>query len=300
MRSKLFVGRMPILAVALATAAACSQAPQSPLSPSATSIVALGDSASVATLKVAAPVPMSPIGGATIEGRKPTFVFANSAGRFIVPGENGVYEIEVYGPNGGLVVRHSVDGNPGGGTSLTHPEDLAWESTFTWRVRKTLEGASGPWSDTVSFRTPDEPKAKLGFAIPASCGAQNPPNGNRLACAYDVSLLSSEWPGCRSGSGVRCHRYTRHLAAALATGDPRWGLITKNANEQQCTWDSCGQSVRGGYGEDVVSFDRGGGGFNWEGWDVVVGAGAPGAQANWTRLDGRRPGNNWAPVPPFP
>lgn len=300
MRSKLFDGRLPVLALVLAFATACSQTPQSPVAPSAMMGGVLSDTASGATLKVNPPVPLSPIGGEVLAGRKPTFLFANAAGRFIVPGQ-GQYRIELYrGEN--LVNAIMVDADMAGGTSYAYPEDLAWETAFQWRTRLELEGAAGPWSELASFSTPVEPRATLPFAIPASCGAQSPPTGNRIACASALTLVSPEWPGCRSGSGVRCHRYTRHLAASLAFFEPRWGLITKNGGEQQCTWDSCGQSVRGGYGEDVVAFDHSGtgGGFNWEGWDTVVGAGAPGANANWVRLSSRRGGNNWAPVPPFP
>ena len=291
--------RLPALAVALATAAACSQAPQSPLSPSASAGVAMSDTVSGATLKVDPPIPISPIGGATIDGRKPAFVFANSAGRFVIP-DQGTYHIELYNQGGTLIAELQTGSDPSGGTSYQFPNDLDWEQNFSWRVRLEVEAAFGPWSAAASFRTPDEPRSLLPFAVPAACGPQSPPNGNRIACAGAVATVSPEWPGCRSGSGVRCHRYTRHLAAALAVGDPRWGLITKNPNEQQCTWDSCGQSVRGGYGEDVVAFRHGPGDFDWEGWDTVVGAGAPGAQANWTRLSSRRGGNFWAPVPAFP
>lgn len=280
--------------------AACSQSPGSLVSPSAVAGPALADTAPAATLKVSPPIPVSPVGGVTIEGRKPTFIFQNAAGKFVAP-DQGVYEVELYGPGETLIARHGVPGDPGGGTSIAHPEDLAWETTFTWRVRLTLAGAASEWSAPASFRTPDEPKAgNLPFEVPASCGPRTPPTGDRSQCARDVASVSPEWPGCRAGSGVRCHRFTRHLAAALATGDPRWGLITKNPNEQQCSWDACGPSVRGGYGEDVVAFRHGPSDFDWEGWDVVTGAGAPGANVNWTRLSSRRPGNNWAPVPPFP
>jgi len=292
------LGRLPVLALALATAAACSQAPQSPLAPSATTGAVLSDTSSGATLKVNPPVPMSPIGGQVLNTRKPTFIFANSSGRFVVPGQ-GQYRIELYRGDA-RINEIGVDADPSGGTGFAYPTDLAWETQYTWRVRLEVEGAAGPWSEAASFSTPVEPKATLPFAVPASCGAQSPPTGNRIACAQAVALVSPEYPGCRSGSGVRCHRYTRHLAASLATSDARWGLITKNANEQQCTWDSCGQSVRGGYGEDVVAYRHGPSDSNWEGWDTVVGAGAPGANANWTRLSSRRAGNDWAPVPPFP
>jgi hypothetical protein len=300
MRNTLFAGRLPILAVALATAAACSQAPQSPTSPSAALGGALADSHGGATLKVAAPVPISPTGGVTIDDRKPVFIFQNAAGLFVLPDSFGVYEVEVFGPNGGLVARHSVPGDPGGGTSLAYDDDLEWETNYTWRVRKTLDGAAGPWSAPASFRTPDEPAAILGFDIPASCGPIAEPMSNRLGCVHEIGVLSDYWADCTGrGDKVACHRFTRQVAAALAVGDPRWGLITKNPGDFQCTWDRCWSGDGSGYGEDVVAFHYGPGPANWEGFDIIVAAGLKGASMGWARLEGKRPGNHWAPVPPF-
>jgi hypothetical protein len=299
MGSRTTLACLPLAALALAAATACSETPQTPLSPSASAGSSLADMTEVADLKVQPPVPIAPANGVVLTNRRPALHFQNSAGSFQAGHIAGQYRIELYRGDT-LVGEFGVEADPAGGTTFTIGTDLAWETTYRWRVRLETGGAAGPWSTFAEFRTPDEPRATLPFAVPASCGPQTPPNGNRIACVIDVALASPEWPGCASGSGVRCHRYTRHLAAALAVGDPRWGLITKNPNEQQCTWDSCGQSVRGGYGEDVVAFRHGPGDFDWEGWDVVVGAGAPGAQANWTRLSSRRAGNFWAPVPPFP
>ena len=198
--STVSISRLPVLAIALAAAAACSQGPDSPLSPSATAGAILSDTASGATLKVEAPVPLDPIGGAVVDDRKPVFRFSNSVGRFVVPGQ-GTYRIELYRGEE-LISEMGVSSDPAGGTSHAYPTELDWESNYSWRTRLELEGAAGPWSETVTFSTPVEPKATLGFAVPASCGPQSPPNGNRLGCAADVALVSSEWAGCRGGSGV--------------------------------------------------------------------------------------------------
>lgn len=75
-------------------------------------------------------------------------------------------------------------------------------------------------------------------------------------------------------------------------------MISKNPGDTQCTMDVCGYLNGEGYGEDVVAYlpehnDRN----RWIGFDVVGGAGAPGATVNWARLSTIRPGNQWVPVP---
>ncbi|MDP2319537.1 MAG: hypothetical protein Q8O42_09405 [Acidobacteriota bacterium] len=262
----------------------------------------LSDTAGTARLKAAAPIPLSPIGGQVLDDRKPTFAFQNAAGLFVALG-HGEYRIELYRGDAPTDTI-GVAADPSGGTGLAYSVDLAWDTAYTWRVRLEVEGAAGPWSEAASFSTPKEPIPepvnKLGFVVPASCGRIANPMSNRLACAHEVSQLTDDYAACQAGSGVRCHRFTRKLAAALAVGDPNWGLITKNPGEQQCTWDSCGRTVSGGLGEDVVAYRYGPSDSNWQGYDVMVSAGIPGAHVSWNGIDGRRAGNNWIPVPPFP
>lgn len=292
--------RLSMAAVALVTAAACSQAPQSPLAPSAAVGGSLANEA-VATLKVTPPVPESPRDGVRIDNRRPVFRFANAAGRFVVPAQ-GVYEIALMDASGAVIARYAVDGDPGGGTSFTQPTDLAWERDYSWRVRFTLEGAASEWSGAVTFRTPDEPRARLPFPIPAACGAVADPTGDRSACIAAVSLVSPQWPSCRGGNKVACFRFTWHAAAALAAADQRYGMLTKNPGDTQCNWNWCGHGDGTGLGEDVVTYlpPGAGVGSGWVGWDIVGGAGAPGATAHWARLTARRPGNQWIAVPPLP
>ncbi|MEW6319912.1 MAG: hypothetical protein AB1635_02365 [Acidobacteriota bacterium] len=278
---------------------ACSGTPQTPLSPSTGMPDGLASSHG-AGLKAAPPGTVSPSGGATIEGLRPTFSWTPASGRHAQL-SGLTYRLLVMNAAGDPVAERTTTG-----TSLEADSDLAYATTYSWQVRAELEGQATDWSGTATFRTPDPPPPPtppagvLPFVVPASCGPRSPATGDRSQCAVDVAAVSPAWPACRAGSGTNCHRYARHLAAALATGDPKWGLITKNPGEQQCSWDACGRSVSGGYGEDVVAYRHGPTDFDWEGWDVVLGAGGPGANVNWTRLSSRRPGNNWAPVPPFP
>jgi hypothetical protein len=276
------------------TVGACSGTPSTPTGPSAAAGGTTTAAADGSTLKVTAPELLAPINDARVDTARPTLFWSASSGTFAAVAPT--YEVQV-SQGGAVVYSVVVDGTSHEVTSDTQPD-----TAYTWRVRGRVDASFGPWSATGSFVSPVTPAAgaNLPFAVPASCGPRTPPTGDRSQCAFEVAQLSPDFGRCRGGSGVGCHRFSRHLAAALATGDPRWGLITKNPGEQQCSWDACGGGVRGGYGEDVVAFRHGPGDFDWEGWDTVTGAGAPGANANWARLPSRRGGNNWAPVPPFP
>jgi hypothetical protein len=175
--------------------------------------------------------------------------------------------------------------------------ELKWETTYRWRARAELGDAYGPWSVVSEFRTPEEPRARLGFEIPPSCGAIPNPPGDRTQCLLAMAIASPHWGACQGGSGVGCHRFTRNVAQALAIGDPNWGLISKNPQEQQCTWFRCGSLSGEGYGEDIVAYRSGTGCSDWWGFDIVVGAGARGAIPAWSPVPGRRAGNCWAPAP---
>lgn len=126
----------------------------------------------------------------------------------------------------------------------------------------------------------------------------DPYNLNERATVESTWASSPNRAGCEGGSGVACHRFVREVASALAASDPRWGLITKQSGQQQCTMDACGPNVQNGYGEDVVAFlPTGAPNSDWFGFDIVAGAGAPGARTDWNGPLPRRAGNNWAPVP---
>ena len=136
------------------------------------------------------------------------------------------------------------------------------------------------------------------------CGARANPTDNRLECARSVAARSAHWRACSHlGDDVACHRYAREVAAALASAEPHqgwgWGLISKPRGQRQCSLTECGPEVRGlGYAEDAIAYlpegeDR----KHWIGFDVVGGAGAPGASTNWNGPLPRREDNLWVPVP---
>ena len=136
------------------------------------------------------------------------------------------------------------------------------------------------------------------------CGARDNPTDNRLECARSIAARSIHWRACRDlGNDVACHRYAREVATALARAEPRqgwgWGLISKPRGQRQCSLTECGPEVRGpGYAEDAIAYlPQGEDRKHWIGFDVVGGAGAPGASLHWHGPLPRREDNLWVPLP---
>jgi hypothetical protein len=287
--------------VCVLTAAGCSGGAETMLSPSAIPIGSAMANADGSTIKVDPPRDLSP-NGSRVDSRRPTLSFTNPTDHFTDVQQQ--YEIEVQNAAGDVVYTGQAT-ESGGTTSYTLSRDLAGGTTYWWRARVRIGDQTGPWSEGfATFDTPsgpvsaapgpNVPTGNLPFPVPAECGPFGP--GDRTACVIAMTAVSPWWAACAAGSGTNCHRFTRTVALALATHDPRWGLLTKNPGEQQCTWNACGPGNGSGYGEDVVVHLDGG---TLRGWDIVSGAGAPGARAGWSRLEAFRAGNHWAPVPPL-
>jgi hypothetical protein len=256
------------------------------------------------------PVPVSPVGGQTTASAAPNFVLTNGA----VSGPAGTveYRVEVARDQGfvqmagaGAAVRSA------GGTTTVNVGGLPAAATLYWRARGSDGKVTSAWSATQSFRTPSAPTPGPGPAPgPPSqqCGPQSL-GADRSACVQAVAATSAEWPQCVQGNGVACHRFTREVARALAAGDPRWGLLGKGSGQWQCTAAVCGGLGGEGFGEDVVAYclnpatcqNRNGndGRTDWQGFDIVVGAGLPGASVSWQVLPQvwNRGNNFWSPVP---
>jgi len=133
---------------------------------------------------------------------------------------------------------------------------------------------------------------------PGACGARANPNDNRLECARQIAADSANWAACSTrGDNPACHRYVREVTRALAAGNPRWGLISKPRGQQSCSATACGPDV-GGYGQDVAAYRPDGADTSeWIGFDLVAGAGAPGATVIWNGPLPRRADNLWVRLP---
>ena len=281
--------------VCILTMTGCSGTPETLLSPTSADSADAALNPDGSNLKVTAPSGLGPR-GITVDSLRPTLTFTNAVGRFVTVGLS--HEIEIVDANGNVVYTRII-GESATASSHTLESDLTYSDNFFWRVRARLGNNVGPWSEWAEFRTLDRPgppqpaPGSLPFPVPEACGPFGP--GDRSACVAAMTAVSPWWAACQGGSGTNCHRFTRSVAAALASFDPGWGLLTKNPGEQQCTWNACGPGNGSGYGEDVVVHLDGAG--TLRGWDIVGGAGAPGARAGWARLEAFRPGNHWAPVP---
>ena len=273
------------------TLASCTSEPNTPLTPSGTTNHNAAATPDGSTLKAGAPAGLSPNGG-TVDSRRPIVSFNNASGRFASVGFS--YDLEVYHEGGALAYSRTALGQGTGSTSHEIETDLAFATTYQWRVRARLDTEVGPWSGLASFRTPDPPVAtptagRLPFPVPEACGPGDP--SNRFACVAAMAALSSEWQLCRAGVGVGCHRFTREVIFALSQSDPNWKAITAGPGGHGCNCFGCGTSDGSFFREDTTVY-----GGNRV-FDMIVGAGGPAPSVNWSPVPGPRAGDIPADAP---
>ena len=247
------------------------------------------------TLKVSAPSGLLPASGTTVDSRRPTLSWSSASGTYVFANP-AMYDLQVL-VNGATIADIAVTG-----TTYAATTDLEPDTTYTWRVRARMDTNVGPWSATASFTTPKQliPRSvyPLPFSSPGSCGLQPNQPTDRSACARDVAGQSTEWAACRTGNHVACFRFNRQVAQALAANDPRWGMISKNPGDTQCTLERCGQLGGEGYGEDVIAYLPTHDDTNrWIGFDIISGTGGPTPGIQWNPITQIRAGNRWVPVP---
>jgi hypothetical protein len=140
MPRKLFLASMAIAAAAL-TSAACGDDP-APTNPTP------APSTGAATLKVSAPVVVSPSGGSTLNTRTPTLTLRPSTGTYV--SQSVSYEVQVLTTGGEVVYARTVAGgvtNGQGTISHTVETPLALRASYRWRARAVSGSTPGPWSD---------------------------------------------------------------------------------------------------------------------------------------------------------
>lgn len=263
--------------------AACSQSPQSPVSPS---IAAGGDTTANpdgSTLKVTAPALVSPADGAVTEDVRPTVTFSNSTGKFASVAL--AYLVQVFDGAGNVIAELPVAQDPSGQTSLGAGSDLNHDTEYRWRVRAQLSGDAGPWSPTWSFRTP--PRVALG----AIDGAVGPPRSIGIGEAVDIIMTIYDAGRYHIGRGAQradMNIYLENAVAAIHYGHPKWNPRGPDSN--WCIKD-------GGAGrpqsDDVIVLCS-----SRDAWDLVGGIGGPNpvwATTYIGRLD--RSQNVYAPNP---
>jgi hypothetical protein len=247
-----------------------------PASPAATPAGLLGNNPDGSTLKVTTPVHQSPTNFFELDDLRPVFHFTAAQGRHVQVTLG--HEVEVQTETGQHVRSVPV---VAGATQVTYPGDLDMATTYRWRVRAAYQGHVGPWSGFAMFVTRSIP-----LVTPETLEA--------YLFEFAAGPGNAEWSGCAGGSGTACFRFVWDLVESMnPTCDPNsWGLLSKNPGEWQCTRSQCGSLGGDGFGEDIVTH----GGFSpILLWDVIVGAGAPGAALGASPIprDARRPGNEW-------
>jgi hypothetical protein len=140
-------------AVALATAVACGSGEKSsnPVSPTTAGTVDEANAgAGGETLKVTAPTPLTPANGSTINTFGPTLRVTPSTFKFQGAGAI-THRFQLL--NGSTVIAEFTTA----GASWV-PSNLQNKTTYGWHVRGEQGPRYGPWSDTWTFTTPDQPE----------------------------------------------------------------------------------------------------------------------------------------------
>ena len=135
-------------AVLLTLSVACSKQSAAPVSPSSAKPAAVTETSgpSGETLKISAPVPISPINDAVLDGADATLVCSAPTGKY--EGTTLAFDFELYDSNNVKVRTEVVNG------TTWVVRGLDFEGHYTWRVRGTSDDAYGPWSTFGSFTTP--------------------------------------------------------------------------------------------------------------------------------------------------
>lgn len=252
--NKLFGFAMAALA---ATTLACSQGATPPTSPGAASLTGTAAGPDGSTLKVDAPVPMSPVGGVELDDNDPDLVIANVDGRF-VQGLPLQYVFEVH-RRGELIYRSNpVSPGADGRTSHETAVLLNFDEDYTWRAYAVYQGARSPMSNTAAFRTfnrfgvscahiGNEPgivecrRAQYG-TIPHD---ELPEFLRKVA--YDLNRAGMEhrpYGVLIKTTGNNCHGYSCDIiCSGQGSGQRQWDVLIDEDEAQIPVWNRVGDSV---------------------------------------------------------
>lgn len=151
-----------LLALASLTAAACSSSSPSDASPTAPTPAPSPSVTTPAKPSLAAPVPASPLTGATVD-KRPSLTVANAARTGTVNGEiTYTFEIADNAAFNPVAVSTSVP-EGSGQTTATLTSDLAAGKTYYWRAtaNDAADGVTSPSSDAQTITTVNPTQAAL-------------------------------------------------------------------------------------------------------------------------------------------
>lgn len=147
--------------------------------------------------KLDPPTPLSPIGGAKVDGLEPSFRFKNAQRAGPVGFVTYIVDIARNDSftQGVATYTGGEQNGASGDTSVTVVSPLPDDSTLFWRVR-AYGAVNGDWSKTQFFRTPSAPSP------PAGGGGGGGVGGNPGTCAsssgdYIVNCISQKYPSYR-------------------------------------------------------------------------------------------------------
>jgi hypothetical protein len=235
--------------------AACSGTPGTPTSPSAAADGTTTAAADGSTLKVTAPVLVSPENGVRVETPGPVLQWQNSTARFV----GGIalnYELEVR--LGGNVVHTATVPESAGSTQYT-PPDGEYDTAYTWRVRARQDGSVGPWSPPSTFTTPEQPTAGGPVGAPRTIDINEA-----------VAIIRAIYDAGRYDIGSRSTREQRNLYLEIATAALHYGHGKWNPRGPDGNW--CiknGGPGRPQADDVIVRCDT------RDAWDLVLSIGGP-------------------------
>jgi hypothetical protein len=136
-------------------ASACSRQSASVSAPTGSASVNLAVNPDGSSLKVGAPIPVSPVNGARFDALATvTLVLTNSTGVY-ASGVALEYRFEVLNTNGALVHTSPTVAQGSGQTRYVLPGDiLEGDVPYTWQARAVYQGIAGPVSTRASFFAP--------------------------------------------------------------------------------------------------------------------------------------------------
>ncbi len=249
------------LAALIGLTLACTGNPADSVSPSAgggprgTNAAADGS-----TLKVSAPVAVSPI-----NGTKPAFgtelVITNSTLQFAPGAVPLQYRFEIYDSAGATRIYQSplVPAGAGGTTSHSPSANLTVDQTYTWWARAEYQGAVGPW-----------PKEKAKFIAAQSVGfirnneIYDPLiNGTTVGTVYgpvtwlpgvgvrlDSEYSYIEYPLSQPLEGGEYSAFLSNISIISSTEDPKYRALTMrqgqaamNDNPYRATFEKRGNGA---------------------------------------------------------
>lgn len=212
---------------------------------------------------IEAPAALSPVGGAVIDGTRPTFKFRNAARSG--PVGSLTYTLQVSGEQSfaqAIAVNNASE--HGNETSIELADDLPYDGKFFWRVRANdlAHSTFGPWSTTQQFGTPKPPVTPG----PGPRPGPNPGPGGSCRASAPIDILNCQRaqfpPGELSRPDLEAFIY-RSVIDFNASGIPGgpYGRLVKNSG------NNCG-----GYSCDIICVGQGSGQLQY---DVLIAENIP-------------------------